>query len=101
MTKTFKGRPVLPGKVEDTAEVSHYGFSTSAVYIEVVFKDSSSGVCKDGDNKELFDMIKDPNETINIAGDNPDIIKKMEELYSAGWEKAIPENPIVEPIRCK
>ncbi len=54
-TKTFKGRPVLPGNVEDTAEVSHYGFSTSAVYIEVVFKDSNSGVCKDGDNKELFD----------------------------------------------
>ena len=55
MTKTFKGRPVLSGNVEDTAEVSHYGFSTSAVYIEVVFKDSNSGVCKDGDNKELFD----------------------------------------------
>ncbi len=54
MTKTFKGRPVLPGNVEDTAEVSHYGFSTSAVYIEVVFKDSNSGVCKDSDNKELF-----------------------------------------------
>ena len=54
MTKTFKGRPVLPGKVEDAAEVSHYGFSTSAVYVEVVFKDSNSGVCKDGDNKELY-----------------------------------------------
>ena len=54
MTKTFKGRPLLPGNVEDTAEVSHYGFSTSAVYVEVVFKDSNSGVCKDGDNKELY-----------------------------------------------
>ena len=54
MTKTFKGRPVLPGNVEDTAEVSHYGFSTSAVYVEVVFKDANSGVCKDGDNKELY-----------------------------------------------
>ncbi len=54
MTKTFKGRPVLPGNVEDTAEVSHYGFSTSVVYIEVVFKDSNSGVCKDADNKELY-----------------------------------------------
>ena len=54
MTKTFKGRPVLPGNCEDTAEVSHYGFSTSAVYVEVVFKDSNSGVCKDGDNKALY-----------------------------------------------
>jgi len=54
MTKTFKGRPVLPGNVEETALVSHYGFSTSAVYVEVVFKDSHSGVCKDGDNKELY-----------------------------------------------
>ena len=54
MTKTFKGRPVLAGNVEDTAEVSHYGFSTSAVYIEIVFKGTKSGVCKDGDNKELY-----------------------------------------------
>ena len=54
MTKTFKGRPLLPGNVEETAEVSHYGFSTSAVYVEVVFKDTNSGVCKDGDNKELY-----------------------------------------------
>ena len=54
MTKTFKGRPVLAGNVEDTAEVSHYGFSTSAVYIEIVFKGTKSGVCKDADNKELY-----------------------------------------------
>ena len=55
MTKTFKGRPLLPGNVEESAEVSHYGFSTSAAYIDVVFLDSNSGVCKDHDNKELFE----------------------------------------------
>ena len=49
---------------------------------------------ENGDNKELYDMIKDPRETTNIAGNNPDKIRKMEELYSAGWKKAIPENPI-------
>jgi len=45
---------------------------------------------ENGDNKELFDMIKDPKETTNIAKNNSDIIKRMEEVYSAGWEKAIP-----------
>ena len=54
---------------------------------------------ENGNNKELFDMIEDPGETTNIAGENPDIIAKMEELYNAGWRNAIPKNPITEPVR--
>ncbi len=54
MTKTFKGRPLLPGNVEETAEVSHVGFSPSASYIDIVFSGSKSGVIKDHDNKDLF-----------------------------------------------
>jgi len=54
MTKTFKGRPLLSGNAEETAEVSHVGFSPSASYIEVVFSGSKSGVIKDHDNKDLY-----------------------------------------------
>ena len=54
MTKTFKGRPLLPGNVEDTAEVSHVGFSPSASYVDIIFKDSKSGVIKDHENKDLY-----------------------------------------------
>ncbi len=54
MTKTFKGRPLLSGNAEETAEVSHVGFSPSASDIEVVFSGSKSGVIKDHDNKDLY-----------------------------------------------
>ena len=54
MTKTFKGRPLLPGHAEETAEVSHVGFSPSASYVEVVFSGSKSGVIKDHENKDLY-----------------------------------------------
>ena len=53
-TQTFQGRPALPGHVSSTAEVCHVGFNTAAAYIEVVTKGSNSGVCKDHDNKDLF-----------------------------------------------
>ncbi len=55
MTKTFKGRPIFPGNTEESAEVSHVGFSPSASYIEIVFKASTSGVIKDHDNKDLYE----------------------------------------------
>ena len=55
MTKTFKGRPLLPGNAEETAEVSHVGFSPSASYVEIVFYGSKSGVIKDHENKDLYD----------------------------------------------
>ncbi len=54
MIKTFKGRPLLPGNVEELAEVSHVGFSPSASYIDIVFSGSKSGVIKDHDNKDLY-----------------------------------------------
>ena len=54
MSKIFKGRAVMPGKAEESAEVSHVGFSPSASWIEIIFKDSKSGVVTDHENKDLF-----------------------------------------------
>ncbi len=54
MSKTFKGRPALPGELEGSAEVSHVGFNTCAAYVEVMISGSNSGVCKDHDNPDLF-----------------------------------------------
>ena len=54
MSKTFKGRPLLQGNAEESAEVSHVGFSPTASYIEIVFKGSKSGVIKDHDNTDLY-----------------------------------------------
>ncbi len=55
MTKTFKGRPLLSGTAEETAEVSHVGFSPSASWMDIIFKNSTSGVIKDHENKDLYD----------------------------------------------
>ncbi len=54
MTKTFKGRPIFSGNAEESAEVSHVGFSPTAAYVEIVFKGSTSGVIKDHENKDLY-----------------------------------------------
>ena len=54
MSKTFKGRPLLAGNAEESAEVSHVGFSPTASYIEIVFKGSKSGVIKDHENTDLY-----------------------------------------------
>lgn len=54
MSKIFKGRPLLRGNAEDSAEVSHAGFSPTASYIDVVFKNSKSGVIKDHENTDLY-----------------------------------------------
>jgi predicted aconitase with swiveling domain len=54
MSKKFKGRPLLPGNVEETAEVSRVGFSPSASWMDIIFKNSTSGVIQDHDNKDLY-----------------------------------------------
>jgi len=54
MNKTFKGRVLLKGNAEETAEVSHVGFSPTASYIDVVFKNSKSGVIQDHENTDLY-----------------------------------------------
>ena len=54
MSKIFKGRSLLQGNAEEFAEVSHVGFSPTASYIEIVFKNSKSGVIKDHDNADLY-----------------------------------------------
>ena len=54
MSKKFKGRALLQGNAEESAEVSHVGFSPTASYIEIVFKNSKSGVIKDHENTDLY-----------------------------------------------
>ncbi len=55
MAKTFKGRPLLPGKLEGKALVSKQAFNTSASYLENMFAGrTDSAPCTDANNKELF-----------------------------------------------
>ncbi len=55
MAKTFKGRPLLPGKLEGKALVSKQAFNTSASYLENMFAGrTDSAPCTDANNKELY-----------------------------------------------
>ena len=55
MANTFKGRALLPGKIEGEALVSKQAFNTSASYLENMFAGrTDSAPCTDSANKELF-----------------------------------------------
>ncbi len=53
--KTFKGRPVLPGKLEGKALVSKQPFNTTGSYFENMFGGNTTNApCTDANNKELY-----------------------------------------------
>jgi predicted aconitase with swiveling domain len=53
--KTFKGRPLLPGKLEGEALVSKQPFNTTGSYFENMFGGNTTNApCTDANNKELF-----------------------------------------------
>ena len=54
MAKTFKGRPIIPGKLEGKALVSKQPFNTTASYFENMFAgNTETAPCTDANNAEL------------------------------------------------
>jgi len=54
MSKTFKGRAILPGRIEGEALVTHTGFNTLASFQKSLVARSKKAVCSDQNNKELY-----------------------------------------------
>jgi predicted aconitase with swiveling domain len=55
MAKTFKGRPILPGKLEGKALVSKQPFNTTASYFTNMFAGNTKDApCTDANNQELY-----------------------------------------------
>ena len=53
--KTFKGRPLLPGKLEGKALASKQPFNTSGSYMENLFGGKKDGApCTDAVNKDFY-----------------------------------------------
>ena len=53
--QTFHGRPILPGKIEGSATVSHIGLNTLSTYkANVMGGVTDKAICTDGDNKDLY-----------------------------------------------
>ena len=57
MSKTFRGRAILPGNVEGEALVSRTGFNTLASFQRSMLMRSKQAVCSDQDNKDLFGKV--------------------------------------------
>ena len=56
MAKTFKGRVLIPGKLEGEALVSKQPFNTTASYFTNMFAGNTKDApCTDANNKELFE----------------------------------------------
>ncbi len=54
-TKTFKGRPLLSGKLEGKVLASKEPFNTSASYLENLFGGNSTNApCTDANNKDFY-----------------------------------------------
>jgi len=52
---TFKGRVLIPGKVEGSAMVSRIGFNTYTSYkLNMVGGVTDKSICTDGDNTDLY-----------------------------------------------
>lgn len=54
MSKTFKGRVVVPGTAKAEALVSHGGFNTLASYQMALMFGDKDGTCSDQNNPDLY-----------------------------------------------
>ncbi|HWS30464.1 MAG TPA: DUF126 domain-containing protein [Clostridia bacterium] len=52
--KTFKGRPVVPGKAKAEALVSHNGFNTLASFQKALLSKDKDAVCSDQNNLDVY-----------------------------------------------
>jgi predicted aconitase with swiveling domain len=54
VTRTFKGRPILPGNLEGQALVTHVGFNTYASFFTSIHALVEVALCADSSNRELY-----------------------------------------------
>ena len=57
MSKSFKGRPILPGNLKGEALVTHKGFNTVASFYTSMHAQSKTATCFDANNEELFEKV--------------------------------------------
>ena len=55
MSKTFKGRPIIPGSMSGEALVTHQGFNILATYFRGIA--DKSPICWDQNNPELYQKV--------------------------------------------
>jgi predicted aconitase with swiveling domain len=54
VTRTFRGRPILPGNLEGETLVTHTGFNTYASFFNSIHSSVEEALCADSSNQELY-----------------------------------------------
>lgn len=54
MSRSFKGKPILPGNLEGEALVTHVGFNTYASFYTSIHAQVEAAQCADSSNQELY-----------------------------------------------
>ena len=54
MSRSFKGKPILPGNLEGEALVTHVGFNTYASFYTSIHAQVEAAQCADSGNQELY-----------------------------------------------
>jgi len=79
--------PLLKGKIEEWAERI---VITDTQREDIPVKGKQSAVMTDKwhliRGEELYDMDNDPGQTLNIAGEHPEIVEKLNKAYELWWE---------------
>ncbi len=54
MSRSFKGRAILPGNLEGEALVTNVGFNTYASFLTSMYTQAKTAQCSDSSNQELY-----------------------------------------------
>jgi len=54
VSRSFKGKPILPGNLEGEALVTHVGFNTYASFYTSIHAQVEAAQCADSSNQELY-----------------------------------------------
>lgn len=83
-----------PKEAADGKRCMGYSINTKEYhYIEWYTWDPETGTRGEIKSKELFDRLKDPHETTNIANDitQAQIVEELSQSLEAGWQEALPD----------
>jgi predicted aconitase with swiveling domain len=54
VSRTFKGRPIIPGSLKGVSLVTHAGFNTYASFYTSMHTQAQTALCSDSNNQELY-----------------------------------------------
>ena len=90
---------VLKGKVSSTREKPLFWKTSSSgkqpyhwVAFAIVFENWKMMVSKDGSSIELYDLVSDPFEKVDLKEEKPEVVTELSEKL-VEWKESLPSEP--------